>query len=174
MTVTQWFFGLFFKKKYLKGKWFDHGIGWRWCLRGILYQKILGINRGVPFPVSPAIRISDKPRIYFDVDDLDNFQQVGNYFQCENGAIFLGYGTRIAPGVGIITQNHDALHPDRFVPAKSVVIGDHCWIGMNAIILPGVVLGDYTVVGAGAIVTKSFTEGYCTIVGNPAKKVIKE
>lgn len=52
---------------------------------------------------------------------------------------------------------------------KDVVIGSNCWIGMNAVILPGVVLGDRTIVGAGGIVTKSFPNGHCIIAGNPAK-----
>lgn len=51
------------------------------------------------------------------------------------------------------------------------MIGRNCWIGMNAVILPGVKLGDYTIVGAGAVVTHSFPEGYCVIGGVPAKKI---
>ncbi|MEQ1824103.1 MAG: DapH/DapD/GlmU-related protein, partial [Fimbriimonadaceae bacterium] len=44
-----------------------------------------------------------------------------------------------------------------------------CWIGMNAVVLPGVTLGDRTVVAAGAVVTKSFPEGWCIVAGVPAK-----
>ncbi|MGA2084600.1 MAG: DapH/DapD/GlmU-related protein, partial [Terracidiphilus sp.] len=54
---------------------------------------------------------------------------------------------------------------------KDVVLGENCWIGMNAVILPGVHLGARTVVGAGAIVRTSFPEGNCILAGVPAKKV---
>ncbi len=170
--ILREFFTIFFNPKYMKGFWFDNNsVGTGWVMRGFLFQKVLGVNRNVPFPVSPEIRVSDNPNIIFHVDDLDNFQQMGNYFQCNPGKITLGFGTRIAPNVGIITQNHNKDNPDEFVEPKDVVIGEHCWIGMNTVILPGVHLGDYTIVGAGSIVTKSFPEGHCTIVGNPARRL---
>jgi acetyltransferase-like isoleucine patch superfamily enzyme len=50
-----------------------------------------------------------------------------------------------------------------------VNIGERCWLGMNAIILPGVTLGPYTVVAAGAVVTRSFHEGHCILMGMPAR-----
>ncbi len=50
-----------------------------------------------------------------------------------------------------------------------IKIGNNCFIGQNAIILPGVSLGDNTIVGAGAVVTKSFPDGNVVIGGNPAK-----
>jgi acetyltransferase-like isoleucine patch superfamily enzyme len=54
---------------------------------------------------------------------------------------------------------------------KDVNLGESCWIGMNAIILPGVTLGNCTIVGAGSVVTKSFMQGNCVIAGNPAKLI---
>ncbi len=73
----------------------------------------------------------------------------------------------------MITENHDLNNLDYHQPTQPILIGKNCWIGMNAVILPGVVLGDHTIVGAGAVVTKSFSEGSCVIVGNPAKLIRK-
>lgn len=85
--------------------------------------------------------------------------------------IELGKGVWIASGVSIIASNHKIGNPDEHEPMKKVAIGDYCWIGANAVILPGVQLGPKTVVGAGSIVTKSFPEGHCVVAGNPAKKL---
>jgi acetyltransferase-like isoleucine patch superfamily enzyme len=84
------------------------------------------------------------------------------------GKLEIGDYTIVAPNVGIITANHD-LHDPAIHQPSFVQIGRYCWIGMNAVVLPGVVLGDHTIVAAGSVVTKSFPEGYCVIAGNPAK-----
>lgn len=165
---------LFFEKKYLSGKYFDQSLsGWRWLIRSIFWQKIIGINREIPWPVSPFIQISNPNNIIFDQNDINNFQTFGNYFQNFNAKIYIGKGTCIAPNVGIITANHDLYNIDKHVDGKDVIIGNKCWIGMNAIILPGVKLGDNIIVGAGSVVTKSFPDGNIVIAGNPAKIIKK-
>ena len=57
---------------------------------------------------------------------------------------------------------------------KPINIGNHCWIGTDAIILPGVnITGEYVVIGAGAVVTKDITEDKVVVAGNPARIVKK-
>lgn len=51
-------------------------------------------------------------------------------------------------------------------------IGQKCFIGSNAIIMPGVTIGDEVIVGSGAVVTKDVPSN-CIVAGNPAK-VIKQ
>jgi acetyltransferase-like isoleucine patch superfamily enzyme len=51
-----------------------------------------------------------------------------------------------------------------------IVIGDNCFIGFKAIILPNVVIGNNVVVAAGAVVTKDVADGM--IVGGVPAKVI--
>jgi len=51
-------------------------------------------------------------------------------------------------------------------------VGKRCFIGANAIIMPGVVVGDEVIVGSGAIVTKDIPS-HTIVAGNPAK-IIKE
>lgn len=97
--------------------------------------------------------------------------RAGCYIQ-GNGSVYIGNYVRFATNIGIISGNH-GLYEHMTHDNKEVIIEDYCWIGMNAVIMPGVHLGPRTVVGAGSVVTKSFPDGYCVIGGNPAK-LIKE
>jgi len=161
-----------FDPQYLRGRHFDTSLrGWRWVWWSLWTQKLLGFNRHVPWPVSPFGTYSNPARIRFDPDDMHNFQAKGAYLQTLDAEIVLGSGFFMAQNVGMITTNHDPSDPSRHLPGKSIVLGRCCWLGMNAVILPGVTLGDYTTVGANAVVTKSFPEGYCTLAGNPARVV---
>lgn len=167
---------LFYKKQYLQGKLFDRNhftFGWKMILRYWFVQKVIGVNRKVPWPVSPLVKIGDWKNIQFDPDDIDNFVSPGDYYQAINGKIIIGKGTKIAPGVGLITANHSLENIEINEEGKDIYIGDNSWIGMNVVILPGVILGAHTVVGAGSVVTKSFKNGNCVIAGNPAK-IIRE
>jgi hypothetical protein len=169
VPVARFVSSFFFDSKYLRGRHFEVGLGgWKWVWRSFWTQCLLGVNRHVPWPVNPLITITDPDRIEFDPDDMNNFQMPGTYFQTIDADIRIGKGTYIAQNVGLITSNHDPADPSHRVPGEPIVLGRCCWIGMNAVLLPGVVLGDHTVVGAGAVVTKSFPEGHCTIAGNPA------
>ena len=72
--------------------------------------------------------------------------------------------------VGIITANHDPADLTRHLPGEDVVLGEQCWVGMNATILPGVHLGPHTVVGAGAVV-KGTLEPNGVYAGVPARRI---
>lgn len=151
------------------GNGFRERAGWKWICIDARGRRF---NAGAPWPCSPHIVVGNPQNIHFHPDDINNFQGTGNLFQTwSDGHIYIGRGTWIAQGVGIITTNHDLANPDEHAEAKDVRLGEKCWIGMNSVILPGVVLGDHTVVGAGAVVTKSFPDGHWVIAGNPARKI---
>lgn len=52
-----------------------------------------------------------------------------------------------------------------------IVIGNNCFIGAGAIILPGVTLAEKTIIAAGSVVTKSVHESQRIVAGNPAKEI---
>ncbi len=88
-----------------------------------------------------------------------------------NGAgIEIGDDTMIAAFAILSTTTHDHRVPNmRFAGInRPIVIGRGCWVGLNAIILPGVSVGDGAVIGAGAVVTKD-VEPNAIVVGVPAR-----
>jgi acetyltransferase-like isoleucine patch superfamily enzyme len=133
-----------------------------------LIQNVVGIGRGIYWPVHPTSRVVCAQNILIGVETSPGLMN-GCYIQ-GIGRIRIGDYTQIAANVGIISANH-VLTDSRAHVADEVNIGAYCWIGMGAVVLPGVVLGDFTVVGAGSIVTRSFPEGHCVIAGNPARKI---
>lgn len=141
----------------------------RVLLRQFFYQKILRINGRVPWPVHPSSTVTAPHKI--ERGTRCPGLAPGCYIQGNNGIIF-GKNVWIAPGVGIISADHSPTDLSKHKPSPPVRIGDDCWIGMNAVILPGVELGEHVIVGAGAVVTRSFGPN-CLIAGNPAK-VLKE
>ena len=52
----------------------------------------------------------------------------------------------------------------------TVEIGEGCFIGFGAAVLPGVRIGKYAVIGARAVVTKSVPD-YTMVAGNPARPI---
>jgi maltose O-acetyltransferase len=50
---------------------------------------------------------------------------------------------------------------------KPVSIGENCWIGGHATILPGVTIGNRCIIAAGAVVTKNVPDD-SRVGGNPA------
>lgn len=71
------------------------------------------------------------------------------------------------------TDSHSVvdLNGERLNPAKDVVIGKHCWLGFQSVILKGTVLEHNCVVAAGAVCSKKYGESNCVLAGNPAKVV---
>ncbi len=91
--------------------------------------------------------------------------------------ITIGDNVTLSHGAKLISTGYDVEHwmetGERVhITDKPIHIGNNCWIGANAIILPGVkITGEYVVIGAGAIVTKDVTESRVLVAGNPAKIV---
>lgn len=140
-------------------------------LRGLVFKYVLGINRRVPWPVHFTSRIVAPHKIQLGHASYPG-DMPGCYIQGNNG-IIIGDNCEFGPGVGLISANHNPLNLDQHIDGEPIRIGNACWIGMHAVILPGVKLGDYTIVGAGSIVTHSFPAGHCIIAGNPAIVVKK-
>lgn len=91
------------------------------------------------------------------------------------GEVHIGDRVLFGPNVQIYTVTHPINAEERATGKEfcaDIHIGDDCWIGGGAIILPGVRIGSRSVIGAGAVVTHDIPED-SVAVGNPAKVVRK-
>lgn len=141
----------------------------KWLVN-ILFQRVFRLNSDVPFQVHFTSIVTAGRKIVIGRNVWKSFALSGGcYIQGGNG-IHIGDDTLFAPGVKIISANHDPRNLHRWIPGEPIRIGQQCWIGANAVILPGVQLGDRVVVGAGAVVTRSFASD-ATVVGVPARQV---
>ena len=83
----------------------------------------------------------------------------------------IGNNVLFGPNVQIYTATHPLDTEQRIALqeyAKPIEIGDNCWIGGGAIILPGVKIGKNSIIGSGAVVTKNIPDNVI-VAGNPAK-----
>lgn len=133
-----------------------------------LLRKLLGqvgegteIRRG--FACDYGVNILIGTRCYV------NFHCV--FLDC--AAIDIGDRVQLAPAVQLYTATHPlgaAARATGLEQAWPIRVGDDCWIGGGAIILPGVTLGAGSVVAAGAVVTRDVPPGVL-VAGSPARVV---
>lgn len=94
-----------------------------------------------------------------------------------NNAI-IGEYCSLAPDVKVGLDEHPldkiSTHPHFYekIEQKKVVIGNHVWIGANALVLCGVEIKDNAVIAAGAVVNKNVDE-FVIVGGVPAKEIGK-
>lgn len=90
------------------------------------------------------------------------------------GRVVLGRNVGVATGVLFLTASHAIgderrrAHPN--LVSQQITVGDGCWIGARAIILPGTRVGSGCVIGAGAVVTKD-CDPNGLYVGVPARRI---
>ncbi len=89
--------------------------------------------------------------------------------------IYIGSKTMFGPNVVVATAGHPILPELRaqgYQYNAPVHIGENCWIGAGALIMPGVTIGDNVVIGAGSVVNKDIPSN-TVAVGNPCR-VLRE
>jgi maltose O-acetyltransferase len=99
------------------------------------------------------------PGCYFSGRDIT----IGRGTYINRGCLFDGFapvhiGERCAIGMRamFVTSSHGPGTPDRRagdVTGSPVTVGDGCWIGAQAVVLPGVTVGAGCVIASGAVVT---------------------
>lgn len=105
---------------------------------------------------------------------------VGDYFYANYDCVILdgakvtiGNRVLLGPKVGLYTSNHLFDAKEREIGgciAKSITIGDCCWLAANVSVLPGVTIGSDTIIGAGSVVTHDIPSNVIA-AGNPCKVI---
>lgn len=98
------------------------------------------------------------------------------------GDVTIGQGCLLAPNVYISSGVHafDCIphlpiqlqEQQTSVTRLPIKIEDDCWIGINAVIMPGIEISKGSIIGAGAIVTKNVPP-YSIVAGVPARVIKK-
>ncbi len=86
--------------------------------------------------------------------------------------IDIGDDVAIAEHVIIRDSDNHSIVNSPHKQSQPITIGDHVWIGMNAIILKGVTIGRGSIIAAGAVVNKSIPDH--VLAGGVPAKVIRD
>lgn len=110
----------------------------------------------------------------------ENLLEIGKESYVGMGTLLNGFASKLTIGENVsIAQNVNIMtdsgpnaseEMQKIFPLIKgpVSIGNHSWIGANAVIMPNVELGEFCVVASNSFVNKSFPS-YTVIGGNPAK-----
>lgn len=153
-------------------------------------MKFANINLGKDIEIDPSstinnVIIGDRVKIAKRCSifgGTDNPLEIGANSYVGMNTIINGFAAKISIGENVsIAQNVNIMVDSgpNASPAMQRVfpiikgpinIGDNCWLGASAIIMPNVTLGDYCVVAANSYVNKSFP-AYSIIGGSPARLI---
>ena len=119
------------------------------------------------------------------IENNNNEVLLGERFRCgintelaaiEGTSIVFGKDCMLSANISIRTGDSHSIvdfEGNRINQSRSVIIGEHTWIGNTVHIFKGTEIGHNSIVAGGAIVTGKQFPPFCIIGGNPAK-VIKE
>lgn len=112
------------------------------------------INRNCTF-ARDNISVNSGKKVIFGEDCMFSYNIS---VQCGDGHAMLDVrsGDRINPFTDALRKDKDLL-----------VLGDHVWVGRNALILNGTNVGSGSIIGAGSVVKGRYPNN-CSIAGNPA------
>lgn len=139
----------------------------------------------LPDPEQDAALFEDEPLIGspIHIDYGTNVRLGRNVLLNDNCTILdtclvsIGSRTMVAPNVSFYSATHPLdpqLRNGTRGPelGKEIHVGEDCWIGGGAIVLPGVTIGRGSTVGAGSVVTKDVPP-FHVVAGNPARIIRK-
>jgi len=125
-------------------------------------------------PLAVDARTGYDSVIYFGKDNYINPKECITLYATERKHIVIGNGGLFSFGVYLYTSDPHLIYDfnkKRVNCAKSILVGDHVWIGQNSLILKGSRIGSGSVIGGSSVVTGKAVSSNCVYAGNPARKV---
>jgi maltose O-acetyltransferase len=139
----------------------------------VLIHRLLGIRIGRSTLIRGRLKLTGPPGCTSRLTIGNNCFFTTPLHIDLNSEVVIGNHVTIGHDVAIVTSAHHVGGPDRRcgrqVP-EPIRIGDGCWIGARALLLPGIALGDGCIVAAGAVVTTD-VEPNTTVGGVPARLI---
>ena len=132
--------------------------------------QLRGVKRGKDDNVFGKIDIVSPQNLY--IGNGCSFNH-GVYINAVN-QIRIGNDVTLSAGAKIISTGIDYVNwakgSKQHKKDSGILIGNHVWIGANAMVLEGVeITGKYVVVAANAVVNKNIPDDYVIVGGCPAK-----
>ncbi|WP_019002900.1 acyltransferase [Succinimonas amylolytica] len=108
---------------------------------------------------------------YFN--DFNNSKTVFLVYEHQN--IVIGNGCIVSYGVTFRNSDGHLIYDidtcKRINKSKSIIIGDHVWIGQNCLILKGTFVGSGSIIGANSVVSGKTIQSNSIWAGNPAREL---
>jgi len=161
-----------------------------WSIRHFFYKPFAGRLIGIGYFGRPSF-VKGLGRLYsghglgifpgWRIEILNGHVEIGNEVRIGNN-FFLNCGSYVSIGnkvtvsanvfIGttdvVISNDTRESFRDWQIIERPVRVGNACFIGFGAVLLPGTILGDGCVVGANSVVRGEFFDG-SIIAGNPAR-----
>ncbi len=103
------------------------------------------------------------PSAYFDHYDY-SLITIGESVTISREVLFLTHDFSISKGLKAINASHNGYL------IQPITVGNNCFIGARALLMPGTTIGDNTIIGAGAVVKGNIPKN-SIVIGNPCKVI---
>lgn len=157
-------------------------------------NNILAVEEGVRFNKSSIVFSGNNSVVYLS---RNRHPYKLNVLMNTDNALYIGQNTYINQQIHIILSEHqniiigsecllslgiwlrtadphlvyDAKTHQRINPSKSILIGDHVWIGQDSLILKGTMIGSGSIVGGHSVVSNKVIPSNTVWGGNPARQL---
>ena len=136
------------------------------ALRRAVLRQMVRAQIGREVTIERALRITTKGGLQIGDRTILNRAVIVD----GRGGVRIGSDVSVSEEVLILTAQHEVDSPAFDGALRKVEIGDRCWLGARAVILPGARLGEGCVVGAGSVVHGD-VPAWQIVAGNPARQV---